>query len=127
RALISVTTTAAMIHTNSSETLTAVFVIIDAASPNVGGVVGVLKSGAATSAVTTVAARISVMSNALRIDPPRRAAQKQNQDAVDGDEWHGEHKRAERTKLLIRERRPRDIRLHVERDRGQRRDSRRGA
>src|SRR5438067_2565336 len=98
---MSVTTTAARIHTNSSETLTAVFVIIDAASPKVAGVVGVLKSGAATSAVTTVAARISVMSTALRIDPSRRAAQKQNQDAVDGDERHGKDQWAKRAELLI--------------------------
>src|ERR1700719_2409107 len=90
-----------MIQTNSSETLTAVLVIIDAASPNVAGAAGVLNSGAATRAVTTVAAMISAISSVLRIDSSRRTAQKQHEDRVDGDEERGEHKRAERTKLLV--------------------------
>src|SRR6266511_6353352 len=90
-----------MIQTKSSETLTAVRVIIDAASEKVDGGAGVLKSGAATSAVTTVAATTSAMRIALRIDASRRAAQKKNENRVDHDEKRCEDDRAERAELLV--------------------------
>src|SRR5579864_2556556 len=78
-----------MIQTSSSETLTAVPAIIDAATSKVPGS-GICIDGEATLAVTAVAARIAVTSSPLRTDPSRRAAQQQNQNGVDDHEGDAE-------------------------------------
>ena len=72
RPLISVRTIAATIQTKSTETMTAVRVIIDAASESEKEA---LNGGAAISAVTAVATIVSARSSALRIDTSRRATE----------------------------------------------------
>src|SRR6266404_3735979 len=82
-----------MIQTKSTETMTAVRVIIDAASDSVSEV---LNGGDAISAVTTVARIVSAIRTALRIDPSRRTAKQQEENRVDCDEERAEADWAER-------------------------------
>src|SRR5260370_23005204 len=88
---------AAMAHTKRTETVTAVRVIIDAASESV---IDVLNGGAAIRAVTTVARIVSAMRTALRIDSSRWAAKEEKQNSVDRDEKLAEADRPKRPESL---------------------------
>src|SRR5207248_10115416 len=89
RPLRSVNATAANIHTASREAMTAVFCSIAVASAIVTGRWMPKSGGAATIAVTSEAATTVSGRNSrsvLRIDPPRRAPQEENEQRVDDQE-----------------------------------------
>src|SRR5581483_7629045 len=129
RPLASVSATAATIQTNSSETITAVRVISDSAVVNVPGPSGISSDGAATDAVTAVAARIALTRKPLRIYPPRSATQQQHENRVEDQKQRGKDERAERAQFLIDhiDDRPRAVGANTGGERLNDRNPRRGA
>src|SRR5258706_15907233 len=55
-------------------------------SPRCDACVLAVPGGAASMAVTASAARMATIATSLRIDPPRRTAEQQDEQSVDGEE-----------------------------------------
>src|SRR5258705_6847956 len=103
---MSVTTTAAMSQTNSSERMTAVCCSMarPVASEKSAGRTSNF-GGAAMLAVTIMAATMASRRTGLRIDPPRRATEKQDERGVHGDEEKSERDLPHQPRLAQRGRR----------------------